>query len=42
MTTYTKCKSTNSIKFFRNGNQVFDFSISGNIVKFSNGEIILI
>ena len=35
-------KVTNKVTFFRNGSQVFDFTISGNIVEFSNGELILI
>ena len=42
MTTYIKHKETNKIMFFRNGKQVFDFTIKGNIVKFSTGELILI
>jgi len=33
---------TNQVKFFRNGKQVFDFTISGNIVKFQNGDFILL
>lgn len=33
---------TNKVTFWRNGNQVFDFTISGNIVSFSTGEMILI
>jgi len=32
MTTYIRNKKENTIKFFRNGTQVFDFTISGNIV----------
>jgi len=42
MTTYIRNKKENTIKFFRNGIQVFDFTISGNIVEFSTGEFILI
>lgn len=34
--------ATNQISFFKNGKQVFPLSISGNIVKFSTGETILI
>jgi len=41
-TTAIKNRKTNKIIFYRNGNRVFDFTISGNIVEFSNGEIILI
>ena len=33
---------TNKVMFFRNGNQVFDFTTSGNIVEFSNGDYILL
>lgn len=42
MTTYKKCFKTNKVTFFRNGLQVFDFTINGNIVKFSNGDYLLI
>lgn len=42
MTTKVKCTQTNKIMFFRNGKQVFDYTIKGNIVSFKNGEIILI
>ena len=42
MTTLKKDKQTNKIMFFRNGKQVFDFVFSGNVFKFSNGDIILI
>lgn len=42
MTTYTKDKKTNSVKFYRNGMQVFDFSISGNVAFFENGDCILL
>ena len=42
MTTKVISKSTNKIMFFRNGKQVFDFTIKGNIVSFSNGDVILI
>lgn len=42
MTTLQKDNFTNKITFYRNGKQVFDFTISGNIVKFFNGDIILI
>jgi hypothetical protein len=40
MTKARKNPSTNKVTFWRKGNQVFDFTISGNIVKFSNGDII--
>jgi len=42
MTTATRNSKTNQVKFFRNGNQVFDFTISGNIATFLNGDIILL
>ena len=42
MTTFQKCIKTNKVSFFRNGKQVFDFRIKGNIVSFSNGDVILI
>ena len=42
MTTARKNKVTNKVEFFRNGVQVFDFTVSGNIVKFSNGDYILL
>mgnify|MGYP003400585703 CR=1 FL=1 len=42
MITTKKDKLTNKVTFFRNSSQVFDFTISGNIVEFSNGELILI
>ena len=42
MTTAKKDIRTNKVTFWRNGNQVFDFTISGNIVEFSNGDLILI
>ena len=42
MTTYKKSKLNNKITFWRKGKQVFDFTINGNIVKFDNGDIILI
>jgi len=41
-TTYLQDKKTNKVSFFRNGKQVFDFTISGNIVSFSNGDFILL
>lgn len=37
-----KSAKTNKITFFRNGKQVYDFKINGNIVTFSNGDIILL
>ena len=37
-----KDSATNKVSFYRNGNQVFDFTINGNIVEFANGDIILI
>jgi hypothetical protein len=42
MTTKRKDRLTNKVTFWRNGNQVFDFTISGNIVTFSTGETILL
>ena len=42
MITAKKDNKTNKVTFWRNGKQVFDFTISGNIVKFSNGDLILI
>lgn len=42
MTTYTRCKKTNEVRFYRNGKRVYDFTISGNIVEFSNGDYILL
>ncbi len=42
MTTTKKDIRTNKVTFWRNGKQVFDFTISGNIVEFSNGDLILI
>ncbi len=42
MTTSITDKKTNKVTFYRNGKQVFDFTISGNIVRFSNGDFILI
>lgn len=42
MTTVKKDSKNNKLMFFRNGQQVFDFTIKGNIVSFDNGDIILI
>ena len=42
MTVLKKDTKTNKVTFWRNGNQVFDFTISGNIVEFSNGDFFLI
>jgi len=42
MTTFTRDSKTNKVSFYRNGVQVYDFTISGNIVLFENGDIILI
>ena len=42
MITYIKDKKNNKISFFRNSKQTFDFTISGNIVEFSTGELIFI
>jgi len=42
MTTSKKDTKTNKVMFFRNGERVFDFTISGNIVEFSNGDLILL
>jgi hypothetical protein len=41
-TTYTRDSKTNSISFFRNGKRVYDFTISGNVVSFDNGDFILL
>lgn len=41
-TTLIKNTKTNKVTFYRNGKQVFDFTIKGNIVKFSNGDYILL
>lgn len=41
-TTFTRDRNTNEVKFYRNGNRVYDFTISGNIVEFENGDLILI
>jgi hypothetical protein len=41
-TTVIKDKKTNKVAFYRNGVQVFDFVISGNIVEFANGDYILL
>ena len=41
-TTFTRDSKTNEVKFYRNGIQVFDFTISGNIVEFENGDLILL
>ena len=42
MTTAKKDIKTNKVTFWRDGKQVFDFTMSGNIVKFANGDFILI
>lgn len=42
MTTFIKSPRTNKITFYRNGEQVFDFTVTGNIYKFSNGDLIVI
>ena len=42
MTTSKKNRKTGKVTFWRNGKQVFDFTISGNIVEFENGDFILI
>ena len=42
MITFIKDVKTNKIMFFKDGKQIFDFSIKGNIVTFSNGEVIII
>jgi hypothetical protein len=42
MITTQKDIRTNKVTFWKNGNQVFDFTISGNIVTFSSGQTILI
>ena len=41
-TTFTRDTKTNQVKFYRNGERVFDFTISGNIVEFDNGDLILL
>lgn len=33
---------TNKVTFYCNGVQVFDFTVSGNIASFENGDLILI
>jgi hypothetical protein len=38
----TYLKANGKITFFKDGKQCFDFTIKGNIVKFSDGQIILI
>lgn len=42
MTTFIKCAKTKKVSFYRNGKQVFDFTISGNIYEFSNGDYIIL
>ena len=42
MITFIKDVKTNKIMFFRDGKQIFDFSIKGNVVCFSTGEVIVI
>jgi hypothetical protein len=42
MITFHKDIKTNKISFYRDGKEIFDFTIKGNIVSFSTGEIILI
>jgi len=42
MTTFIKSPRTNKITFYRNGKQVLDFTVKGNIYQFSTGETILI
>lgn len=42
MTTSKKDKLTNKVTFYRQGKRVYDFTIKGNVVSFSNGDIILI
>jgi len=42
MITSRKDKHTNKISFYRNGKQIFDFTIKGNVVTFSCGQMILI
>jgi len=42
MTIIKKDSKTNKITFYRKGIRVFDFTISGNIVEFSNGDLILL
>jgi len=41
-TTFTRDPKTNKVVFYRNSVQVFDFTISGNIVEFENGDLILL
>lgn len=42
MTQAVRNSRTNKVEFYRNGVQVFDFTTSGNIVEFANGELILL
>ena len=35
-------KQNGKIEFYRNGNKVYDFVITGNIVSFSTGEFFLL
>ena len=39
---YSRDKKTNEIKFYENGERIYDFTISGNIVVFPNGKSLLI
>ena len=41
-TSMLRDSKTNKVTFYRNGKQVFDFTTSGNIVEFSNGDLILL
>lgn len=41
-TTKIRDSKTNKVTFYRNGTQVFDFTTSGNIVTFSNGDYFLL
>jgi len=42
MTKAVKDIRANKICFYRDGKQVFDFTVSGNIFIFSNGDLITI
>ena len=42
MTILKRNIKTNKVTFYRFGKQVFDFTISGNIVEFENGDLILL
>ncbi|MEY5049410.1 MAG: hypothetical protein RLZZ175_2769 [Bacteroidota bacterium] len=37
-----KCPKTNKISFFKDGNQLYDFKIKGNVIEFKDGEVIIL